>query len=91
MFFTPSLLWEQPEGDKCRLHGFFDDGEQVSAKLAQIDFAAQGRAEGGQRPGGVILAAIEAAINQRLETAAQRLEEGGNRQSGDDQHDGLLC
>jgi hypothetical protein len=52
------------------LHRLLHHGQQVLAQLVQVHFLAQGGVEGCYGPGGVILAAIEAAINELLETLA---------------------
>ena len=80
----------QPERDMGRLHRLVDDGQQVLAYLLQVYFTLQRGAEGRQRLLGIILAAIEAAINEDLDALAHWQEERGNRQRGDDQHHRLL-
>src|SRR5690349_10811433 len=54
------------------------------AEAGQFDFLAQRGGEGIQRFSGVVLAAVEAAVNQRLDATAQGLEERGDEQGGGD-------
>ena len=69
--WLPGPLWlTQPERDMRGLHRLLHHGQQVLAQLVQVHFLTQGGAEGCHGPGGVILAAIEAAINELLETLA---------------------
>ena len=53
------------------------------AQLRQVNLVAQGGAEGCYSAGSIILAAVEAAINDGLNAMAQWLEEGGNREGKD--------
>src|SRR6266446_8570032 len=55
--------WAQPERDMGRLHRLLDDGEQRLPQLIRVHLMTQGGAEGSQRLGRIILAAIEAPIN----------------------------
>ena len=71
----------------CWLHRLLNDVEQVLTQLLQVHFLAQGGAEGCHGLGGIILAAIEAPVNNPLDALAQGLEEGRNRQGGDDDCD----
>lgn len=73
-----------------RLHRLLDNSEQRLAQLIQVHLMAQSSAEGSQRPCRIILAAKEAAINDLLETMAQRLAEGRDRQGGDDDGDAAV-
>jgi hypothetical protein len=56
------------------LHGFLDDCYQMLAQLSQIHLIAQCRAESCERSGCIILAAVEATVNEHLDAMAQRLE-----------------
>jgi hypothetical protein len=48
--------------------------------LPQIDLVAQCRAKGGNCPSGVILVAVETAVNRGLDAAVQRLKQRDDRQ-----------
>ena len=67
-----------PQRDMRWLHGFLNDMEQVLTHLAQVYFIAQGCAERFQYLRRIILSAVEAAVDDALNTVAQGLEEGGN-------------
>ena len=64
----------QPERNMRGLHRLLHHGQQVPAQLLQVDFLAQGSAERGHGLGGIILAAIEAPVNDPLDTSVERLE-----------------
>ena len=68
----------------CRLHRLLNDCYQVLPQCCQVHFIAQGGAEGYQRTGCIVLATVEAAINDPLHAMAQRLEEGCDQQRGGD-------
>jgi hypothetical protein len=53
-------------------------GQQLGGERVQVDFVTQADAERLDRPGRVVLAAIEAPINDRLDAAAGRLEQRGH-------------
>jgi hypothetical protein len=53
---------------------------QLAAQGGQVDLHAEPVAEGGDRAGGVIAAAVEAAVDEGLNPAAQRLEHRRHRQ-----------
>src|SRR6266568_1730741 len=74
----------QPQRDKSRLHRLLHDGQQLLAQLLQVHFLAQGGAESCHRLGSVIFAAIEAPVNDPLDTTAERLEQQGDSQRGED-------
>ena len=57
------------------LHRFLHHGQQLLAQMVQVNLVAQRCAESGQNLGGVILAAIEALVNDRLDTLAQGLSD----------------
>ena len=84
--------WTQPQRDVCGLHRLLHDSQQLLAQLVQVHFLAQGGAEGCHRLGGIIFAAVEAPINDPLDTLAQRSEQGCAGQGGDDDgHTGVLA
>src|SRR6266851_4443247 len=66
------------------LHRLFHYRHQLFAQRVQVHLLAQRGTEGGHYLGSVVLAAVEATINNPLKTIAQRLEEGRDGQSGDD-------
>ena len=80
----------QPERDRSWLHGLLHHRQQLLAHLLQIKRLSQRGAEGSQRLFRIILAAIEAPINDMLEALAERLEERGNRQRRDDEHQRIV-
>ncbi len=79
----------QPERDMRWLHRLLHHGQQLIVQLVQVHLLAQCSTEGGHDLGCVILAAIEAPINDSLDTAAQGLEEGGYNQRRADEHQRL--
>ena len=66
------------------LHRFLDDGNEVLTQLREIDLIAQGGTEGSNGFGRIILAAVEAAVDELLDSTAQSLHEGSNDKGGDD-------
>lgn len=71
----------------CGLHGLVDYSHQVILPRVQIHLTAEPGTESLERLLGVILVAIEASVDKRLDADAQRLEKGCNRQcrGGDDE------
>jgi hypothetical protein len=64
--------WSKPQQDPSWLHGLVDHGRQ----RVQVDLVAQADAERLDRLGGVVLAAVEPPIHNRLlDAAAGRLEQ----------------
>ena len=74
IFLIGALAGREPERDMRRLHGGIHRRHQLIGHLAQINVAAQCGAEGGDGLGSVVFVAVEAAVNEGLEAAAQRLE-----------------
>jgi len=72
------------------VHGLLHHDEQFLPQLIQVHFLAQLGTEGCQRLGCIILATIEAQVNDRLNASTQGLEEGGNHQGRGDNEDGLI-
>src|SRR5215831_9518783 len=66
------------------LHRFLHHLDQPAGEAIQVYFVSRGPAESLQRPGGVVLATVEAAVYERLDATPQRNKEGRNRQGGDD-------
>ncbi len=68
------------------LHRFLDDGYQLLAQGVQVHLLAQRGTEGRYNLGRIVLAAIEAAIDESLQTLAQGSEErrNGQRRGHDD-------
>jgi len=69
----------QPERDVRRLHCLLHRGLQLFAQLVQVHLLAKRCTEGCHDLGAVILAAIEAPINNALNALAQGLEQGAGR------------
>ena len=59
-------------------------------QLVQVNFVAQGGAEGCQGLGCIILAAVEATIDDGLDAMAQGLEESSNDQRRDHDCDRII-
>src|SRR5215471_18888320 len=79
--------WTQPERDVGWLHRLLHHRQQALAQLVQVHFLPQGGAESCHGLGGVILAAVETAIDDRLDTLAQGLsDEKGDEGGEDDGH-----
>ena len=66
------------------LHGLLHDRNQVLAQLGQVHFMTKGSTESPHRFGRIILATVEAPIDDLLNTTAQGQEERGNNQRRDD-------
>src|SRR5713226_3881175 len=77
LVFSILFRWTQPERDMCWLHRLLHHGQQVIVQLVQVHLLAQRGTVGCHDLGGVILAAIEAPINDALNALAQWLEQGG--------------
>src|SRR6266702_1512163 len=90
LVFSALLGWAYPERDMGWLHRLLDDGQQLLTQGAHIHLGAQRGTKGCHDLSCIILATIETAINDGLEEATQRLEEGGNHQRGADEDQGLL-
>src|ERR1700682_2935490 len=70
--WCPALIvLAHPQRDMCGLHRLLDDGYQVFAQGCQIHFLAQCGTESCQRASGVILAAIETAVDESLNAMTQ--------------------
>ena len=82
--------WVQPQRHMGRLYRLMDHCEQCLTYLIQFHLVAQGSAEGSQRAGRIIFAAIEATINDSLNPTAQGLKECSNGQCRSNDHDGRL-
>src|SRR4051795_8406716 len=78
----------QPQGDVRWLHRLPDYIEQFVAESAEVRFVTQPGGKGFERLRGVVFAAVEAAIHERLHPMPDRVEQGGDRQGGD--NDGEL-
>ena len=73
----------QPQRDVRRLQALVDDAAQLAAERVELDLVAQPRAEAGQRLRGVVAAAVEAAVDRRLDAGARGAEQRGDRQRRD--------
>src|SRR5579863_4623947 len=82
--------WRKPERDVARLHRLLHHREQVLAQLRQINLIAKSGAKSSQRFGGIILAAVEAPVDDALDATAQGLEESGNDESRDHNGDRVI-
>ena len=80
----------QPEGDLRGLHRLLHNRHEVLTHVLQIYLLAQCGAECGERLLGIIFLAIEAPINERLQTPPHGQDERGYRQRRDDQHDWIM-
>src|SRR6266516_8063353 len=80
----------QPQRDMRGLHRLLHDSQQLIAQLIQVYLLPQGDAESCHRLGGVILAAVEAPVNDPLDALAERLEQDIDRQGGDDDGDPIV-
>src|SRR6266568_5298437 len=67
-----------------RLHRLLDHCHQLLTHLAQVDFMAQCGTERLQRFGSVILATVEATVNELLDPPAEWLKQGSNGKGGTD-------
>ena len=74
----------QPERDVFGLHGISNHGHEVVAEDIKVGFVAEPFAEGFERPSGVVLPPVEAAVYEALDAPAQWVEQGRDRESGDD-------
>src|SRR5918993_116718 len=59
----------EPEGDMFWLHRLPDDRHEVRFQLLHVGLVAQLRGEGFERLGGIVLPAVEAAVNRALNAA----------------------
>src|SRR5215211_3554283 len=70
----------EPQGGLGGLHGLVDHAQQLGVQGGQVDLVAEADREGVHGAGGVVAAAVEAPVDQVLDPAAQRLEQGGGGQ-----------
>ena len=61
------VRWPQPEGDIRGLHRLLHHAQQLLAQLLQVHLLRSVALKACQRSGRIILAAIEAPINDRLD------------------------
>ena len=73
-----------------RLHCFLDHRKESLAQLIEVDLIAQRSTEGSYDLRRIIFAAVEAAVNDGLDAAAQRLEYCVDDECGSDEHQGRL-
>src|SRR5579884_3827331 len=71
-----------PDRGGVRLDCFVDCRNQVGAYPVEIDFIAQPRLEGRKHPGGIVLVAVEAAVDENLQAATPRVEQAGDEKRG---------
>src|SRR5215216_1450459 len=72
----------KPQRDQAWLCGLVNDRKQLGGEGVKVELVAQTGAEGLDGLGRVVAAAVEAAIHDRLDAAAGRLEQGGHGQGG---------
>lgn len=70
----------QPQRHMRWLHRLLHHCYQLLAELVEIDFAAQRGVERLQCPGGIVLATVEAPVNDVLNATAQGLEEDDDQE-----------
>jgi hypothetical protein len=78
VWFPVWFVLAQPQRDMCWLHRLLDHREEVLAQLRQVHLAAQRGAESRHRASGIILAPVEAPVDDGLDAMAQGLEERGS-------------
>src|SRR5215218_2107381 len=76
------LLGPEPQGGAGGLHGVVDHGPQLGVEGVQIQLVPQAGREPLHSPDRVVAAAVEAAVDQVLDPAAQRLEQRRHGQGG---------
>src|SRR5690242_13600297 len=79
--FALMILWPsgaEPKREMRWLHRISYDMQQLVGERLQVNLLPERRRQPGQRAGGIIAAAVEAAINASLEATAQRLKERGD-------------
>ena len=74
-FSLPQLGFAQPHCDVRWLQRLFNHRQQLLAQSIQIDLITQRCAENGKSASGVILATIEAAVDETLDAPTQWLEQ----------------
>ncbi len=79
-----------PQRDMRRLHRLLNDRHQVLAQVLSDPPHCAACAKGGQRASRIILAAIEAAIDEGLDAMAQGLEERRNDEGRDHDSDRVI-
>jgi hypothetical protein len=72
------------------LHRLLDYRNKMLTQLAQVQFIAECRSERFQRFGTVILAPVEATVDDRLDAMAQGLEECCNDEGRDHDSDSVI-
>ncbi len=82
--------WTQPQRDMRGLHRLLHDAQQPFTQHLQVYLLAQSCTEGCHDLGTVILATVEAAVNEPLNASLQRPEQGVNGQCGGHDDEGQL-
>src|SRR5260221_11400232 len=82
--YSVMCRWTQPQRDMRGLHRLLHHGQQLLAQLVQVHLLPQGGAESGHGLGGVILATIEAPVNDPLDASTERLEQKVRSHGGED-------
>ena len=65
-----------------RLHRLVDDGAEIGAELVEVDLVAETLAECVEGLFGVVAAAVEAAVDEGLDSSSGGAEEGGDGEGG---------
>src|SRR6266699_4032637 len=68
----------------CWLHRLINHRHQLCAQLVQVHLIANGRTKRSDRAGCVILAPVEASVDERTRAIMQWLEQNPNQKSGSD-------
>src|SRR3954451_12134058 len=74
----PGIVTGEPERHVLRLDGLVDDADELALHGVEGELVAQPAAEALQRSRGVVAAAVEAAIDRRLDARAGRAEQRGD-------------
>lgn len=78
----PALRLRQPRRHMLRLDCILQQDKQVLSQVVQVHLISHINSELGQHLLGVIFAAVEATVNEILDSPSQRVEQGYNRQRG---------
>src|SRR5215207_7432361 len=84
----PGCVRAYPQRDVSRLHGLPYHSHQILIQRLEVRLVPQLDGEGFQGLPGVVLAAVEAAVNEGLDAPTHRVEERRYREGGD--HHGQL-
>ncbi len=68
-----------------------DNAQQFSLQRFHLHLITGGLRELGEDLLGIVLLAVEAAVDEGLDALAQGVEKGGDEQGGEDDGEGGLC